>query len=392
MLKYWIWLATRKGASLREICQVSRYYSTPEQAYFADADGYRQITALRSITPFLDKDLTSAEEIMEICRRKDIRILTIQDAGYPKRLRNLEDAPVVLYYKGNLPAPDAPSVGIVGTREASVYGLTQAKKFAYSLSKSGCCVVTGGAAGVDTEAVRGALLGGSPVIVVLGCGVDVDYPKENSGLFREVERNGCLISDFVPGTPPHGYNFPVRNRIISGISLGVLVTEAPAKSGSLITASRALDQGRDVFVLPANVGVDTYAGNLKLLREGAIPVGEPWDILQEYEPQYPHILKKQQVQLPPETEKSTAREYKSEKKVIDKPQAKAYIDITERLDSLKENERKLAKLLLDGPQHIDVLVEKSGISASEALTALTMLEINGVIVRPSARNYELAEK
>jgi len=388
MLRYWLWLSTRKGLSPRGICAVARKFPSVEQAYYAPPEAYREVSGICDTQALMDKDLTGAERIIAKCAKEGIRIITMQDAAYPKRLLSLSDAPVVLYCKGSMPDLNMPSVAVIGTRKSSVYGMTQAKRFGYGLAASGCTVISGGALGVDTEALRGAVLAGGPAIAILGCGLDVDYPKANRELFRQIAQTGCLISEFPPGTAPYSYNFPQRNRIISGMSLGVLVTEAPAKSGALITADHALEQGRDVFVLPANVGVRSFDGNLRLLRDGATPVGEVRDILQEYAAQYPQILKKRASELPEEA----ALAEPEEKKVIDKPKPKAYIDLKDTLAVSTPNERRLLELLQKGPTHIDDLVEMTGMTTGAALAALTVLEVKKIVCRPSPRMYELAEK
>ena len=399
MLKYWIWLATRRGLGGRGIYLVARHFPSPEQAFYAGTEEYEQIEDLKTFQPLLDKDLGQAERILRKCYENGISILTLQDASYPGRLLTIDDPPVVLYYKGTLPNLNTPSVAIVGTRRASAYGMTQARRMGYGLARCGCAVISGGARGIDTEALKGALTGGGPAVAVLGCGVDVIYPKENRNLFRDVERNGCLVSEYPPGTEPYAGNFPVRNRIISALSLGVLVAEAPEKSGALITAHRALDQGRDVFVLPANVDVESCGGNLKLLRDGAIPVRDAWDILQEYAAQYPDILSQQDLgrQEPgdptPEPPPAPVRSQKPErKKVIDKPKNKAYIDVNEIMDTLSPDEQALTRVLTDGPAHIDDIVERTGLGAGQALASLTLLEVRGIVRRPSPRMYELAER
>ncbi|MBP3634079.1 MAG: DNA-processing protein DprA [Oscillospiraceae bacterium] len=392
MLKYWLWLATRKGLGARDACMVARYFSSPETAFLASEKELRAVPGLRSVQPLLDKELKTSETILQRCRELGIGIITMQDAAYPQRLRTLDDAPVVLYHKGTLTDFSVPCVAVVGTRKASVYGMTQARRLSYGMAKCGCRVVSGGASGVDTQALRGALMGGGTAVAVLGCGLDIDYPKENSRLFAEVMQNGCLLSEYPPGTAPYRGNFPVRNRIISGISLGVLVTEAPARSGALITADHALEQGRDVFVIPANVGVDTFGGNLKLLRDGAIPVGDAWDILQEYAALYPDKLKKQDVRMPKSDVQPEPAEEEKGKKVIDKPKVKAYIDLKDIADTISPHERALLELLQNGAMHIDDLVEKTGSAAGSVLAALTVLEVRGIVTRPSPRMYELAEK
>lgn len=387
MLKYWLWLSARKGMSPFGICQTARHFSGAEQAFYASDDAYAGIPGVTNADSLRDKDLAQAEAVIAACSEAGIRIVTMQDAAYPARLRTLDDAPVVLFCKGNLQDLNGPSVAVIGTRKASVYGMTQAKRFGHGLAQCGCTVISGGAVGVDTEALYGALMAGGPAIAVLGCGLDVNYPKANYHLFRQVEQRGCLISEFPPGTEPYSYHFPRRNRIISGMSLGVLITEAPAKSGALITADLALEQGRDVFVLPANVGVSSFGGNLKLLREGAVPVGTAWDILQEYAAQYPSLCKKEETGLP----QVETKVEETEKKVIDKPKTKAYIDVKDMLPQLTSGERALVELLQSGPMHIDDLVEKTGMTAGSALASLTVLEVKKVVCRPSPRMYELAE-
>lgn len=389
MLKYWLWLATRKGPGLQGIYKVARSFPNVEQAYRATSEEYKSTAGVRHIGTLADKDLTQAEQIIKQCAKADIRIVTLQDAEYPKMLRTMPDAPVVLYVKGKLPDTDRPAVAVIGTRKASIYGMSQAKRFGYGLARCGCTVVSGGAEGVDAEAMVGAVMAGGPVVGVLGCGLDVDYPRSNRRLFQDAICVGCLISEFPPGTPPYASNFPQRNRIISGLSQGVLITEAPGRSGALITADRALEQGRDVFVLPANIGVSSFEGNLKLLRDGAIPVGEVWDILQEYESSFPQALKRADVQMPASVPQEQGGEdtmqCAPEKKVIDKQVERSYID----LKALSAEERILAELLKSGAMHIDTLVDRSGMGISGALSCLTMLEIKKIIRRPSPKMYEL---
>ena len=398
MLKYWIWLATRKGIGTRGIWLTARHFPSVIDAYYAGPDEYKEIEGLKNIEPLLDKNLSQAERILRKCYEKGISVLTLQDAAYPDRLRSIDDPPVVLYYKGTLPNLNVPAVAVVGTRKASAYGLTQARRMGYGLARCGCAVISGGARGIDTEALKGALTGGGPAVAVLGSGVDVIYPKENKSLFQDVAQNGCLLSEYPPGTEPYAGHFPVRNRLLSALSLGVLVVEAPEKSGALITANRALDQGRDVFVLPANVDVESCSGNLHLLRDGGIPVRDAWDVVQEYVAQYPDILSRQDVSdrksgdptpdLPDVTVPANEPE---RKKGIDKPKNKAYIDLNEIMDTLSADEQRLTKLLTGGPLHIDEIVDRSRMGAGQALASLTLLEVKGIVCRPSSRMYELVQ-
>lgn len=395
MIKYWIWLATRKGLGPGGARLVAQHFASPELAYFAQPGEYESIEGLRSWESLLDKDMTLPEQIVQQCYTLGISVLTMQDAAYPERLRMVDDAPLVLYYRGILPDLNGPAIAVVGTRKASAYGMTQARRLGYSLARCGCTVISGAARGIDTEATKGALTGGGPVVAVLGGGVDVVYPKENKYLLQDVEHTGCLLSEYPPGTQPLSGHFPVRNRIISALSLGVLVAEAPEKSGALITAARALEQGRDVFVLPANVDVESCGGNLKLLRDGAIPVRDAWDILQEYVARYPDRLVNRaipEVKRPKQEQQAEPRQEIPVKKDIDKPKRKVYIDLKERMEDLSQDEQSLVTLLKNGPMHIDDLADLSHLGAGRALASLTLLEVKGMVQRPSPRMYELAEE
>ena len=239
----------------------------------------------------LDKDLSAAEQILVDCDDKDIHIVCYHMDEYPDRLRSLPDAPPVLYYRGSLPNfDDEAAIAVVGTRKCSAYGLLHAKQFSRLIAASGGMIVSGGARGIDTMALRGALDSMMPVACVLGCGVDVVYPPENRFLFRDIVAHGCLLSEYPPGTRPDRGNFPARNRIISGLSVGVLVIEAPEQSGALITAQHALEQGRDVFAIPGNIGVKNNEGTNRLLREGAQMVTDGWELLSNYTYLFPGKL------------------------------------------------------------------------------------------------------
>ena len=412
MLKYWLWLTTRKGLGSRGALAALRYFGTPEAAFCADAAACEDIEGLQDASALLDKDMSEPERILSQCYQKNIHILTYADAAFPERLRNVEPPPLVLYYQGMLPAVDTePVVAVVGTRKASAYGLLQAKQFGFQLGRTGMIVVSGGASGIDTLALRGALSAGNPVIAVLGCGVDVTYPAANRSLFEDIRRHGCLISEYPPGTPPRPGNFPVRNRILSGLSLGVVVVEAPKKSGALITADRALEQGRDVFALPANIGVPTCTGNLQLLKEGAILAEEAWDVVREYTNRFPALATRQPGLRPmslsveetglagtdAEAEAgivADSREMpeKSDRKEIDKPKDKPYIDVQEILDKLSPDEQMIVRLLQAEPVHTDRIIDETQLPAGRVSGALTMLELKGYVRRLPGNRFSLAEK
>lgn len=371
MLLYWIWLATRPDLQDREKLAVLERFGKAEDVYFASGDAFNGMELLSSAgwRSLQDKDLKTAEKILGDCAKKKLSILTWQDSSYPSRLRNIPDPPLVLYYKGQLPKFDEePVIGIVGTRKASAYGLAAAARIGKEVAQSGGLVVSGMAAGVDAMATEGALSQGKTAVGVLGCGADRIYPYTNRGLFRKMEQQGCLLSEYPPGTPPNKWNFPKRNRIISGMSNGTVVVEAPQVSGALITARRALEQGRDVFVVPGNIDAPTCAGSNALLRDGAMAALCGWDVLREYEALYPDKIHRSEEVLPEQTDK----------KGIDNPQTPSYIDLETTAD-LSGDEHTVLQQMKGGEQNIDEIIAGAGISPAAVLAALTMLEVKGYV-------------
>ena len=394
MLIHWIWLASCTGLSEREKFALLQHYQDPEDIFYADlSDVLKDKPA--ALEALQNKDLKEARGILDACNRKDIRICTYQDAAYPAKLRNIADPPLVLYYKGNLPDfEDAPAIAIVGTRKASAYGASTSQKMGYQVAKCGAIVVTGLAEGNDGAAAKGALMAEGTVVGVLGCGVDRVYPAFHRSLYADTQRCGCLLSEYPPDTPPYPWNFPKRNRIISGLSNGVLVVEAPAKSGSLITARDAAEQGRDVFVVPGNIDVDTFAGSNALLREGATAVVCGWDIVSEYVAMYPESVRPYRAegypivsnntekklpkvaQEPVSLQKTRISDKGSEKKPIDKLQKQPYHVIH---DALSEDEKRILARLEQGECLFDEIIADSGMNAAAVSSVLTMLQIKGIV-------------
>ena len=406
MLEYWLWLTTRRGLGNQGMHAVLRHFGSPEAAFYADAEACRAIEGVRDPQPLAEKDLSEPRRILAECHRKSIHILTWQDAAYPGRLRNIDDPPLLLYYQGTLPDFDAePVIAMVGTRKASLYGMQQAKTLGYQLARLGAIVVSGGADGIDTMGLTGALTAGRPVVAVLGCGVDIVYPAKNRGLFEDIRYHGCLLSEYPPGTPALGDHFPVRNRILSGLSLGVVVVEAPKKSGALITAARALEQGRDVFALPANVGTPTSAGNLQLLKDGAMLIEEGWDVMREYEQLYPELVSRQPEAVPMTMAPGQMQEIsaakvaekrsfpkKDDKKDVDNRENRDYIDVQEISDSLSPDEKTVIGLLSGQPAHMDEIIDRAQLPAGRVLSAITLLEVKQYIERLPGKRFSLAKK
>ena len=410
MLVHWIWLAHRPGLSDRVKLALLQHFQEPEDIFFADDGAFDHIDGLseEAKTALRDKDLAPAERILEDCAREKLHVLTFRDAAYPARLKNIFDPPVVLYYRGQLPDFDgSPVIGVVGTRKASAYGLTTAKRMGYQIARCGGIVVSGMAFGIDGMAMSGALTAGGSVVGVLGCGADIVYPVSNRALFQDVAEYGCILSEFAPGTPPAKWTFPKRNRIISGLSCGVLVVEAPEKSGSLITARLAAEQGRDVFAVPGNIDQPSFVGSNRLLREGAIVASCGWDVLSEYEALFPDKIHRDtapvhQTAYPDEVKKAALEGEKPlpkvaqkprlprkpenlkeelDKKGIDKAACAAYSDGNPKQTQLSADEQAIVSALEGGERLVDDVIAETGLGTGRLLSSLTMLELRGVIRR-----------
>ena len=411
MLIYWIWLAEHPDLTDRQKQLLLTRFSHAEDIFFADA------ALLADFDPEIvkavsNKDLTEPEKILRKCNQKGIEIITFADEAYPNRLKNITDPPLVLYYKGILPDFDnLPLIAVVGTRRATPYGLTTAKRMGYQIASCGGVVVSGIATGIDAMAMQGALSAGRCVIAVLGCGVDVVYPASNRSLYADTERYGCLLSEFAPGTEPYKWNFPKRNRIISGLCCGVLVIEAPERSGALNTARHAAEQGRDVFVVPGNIDMPSCAGSNALLRDGAIMAGSGWDVMSEYEAQYPNqiqnrckpghqmvypdemerLTEKQEAPLPKVAQKASifGRGKEKKKKEIDTAQSSHYIDAEVKRPPMTAQEETILSLVQQGRTLVDDIIAESNMPAGAVLAVLTMLEVKGVLKRLPGKRVEL---
>ncbi|MBD5383550.1 MAG: DNA-protecting protein DprA [Ruminococcaceae bacterium] len=351
--------------------------------------------------PFLsEKEKKRAEQvrmgairpILEQCRENGIRIVTLDDDEYPEMLRNIKNPPILLFVCGNLEGLNEQiSIAAVGARDVSEYGKAAAAGICAPLAKMGIAIVSGLAVGSDTAAHRAALDVGGRTIGVLACGMFVNYPAENAELKREIVANGgALISEMLPNTRTFSAYFHQRNRIISGICSGTLVIEAGEKSGSLLTASHALDQGRDVFcIAPHDIFSRRYAGAVQLLREGAVPVYGYTDIVERLLSNYSDRARIEQMLAEP-LENIPVRDEPVKKKTPEKSTpktetqspAKPKTEISEKLlSSLDPNEAAVLKLLAEQPSSVDELVERSGLDFSALSETITNLELFGYIAR-----------
>lgn len=400
-LKYWIWLSTLRGIGAATAVKLLDKMGTPENIFFADKDAYITCGISAKDAEYLsDKSLGRAMTVMDKCKELGIRMLTLGDAEYPERLRNIFDPPVVLYIKGNLPVMDEEAaIAVAGTRNCTPYGIKTAERMGYELSRNGCVVVSGLARGIDSAAAKGALRAGGKVVGVLGCGIDIVYPPENGRLFDDVATVGAIISEYPPGTEVNGKFFPARNRILSGISAGVVIIEAPKKSGSLITAARALEQGRDVFAVPANADSIASEGSNLLIKDGAIPVLSGKDVADEYRHIYPDKLTDGRVLIPitPKAEKKLLEDeltdkkqkIKAVKKIFDKQKSEDY-DLKKPKIELTEDEKLICDAIGTECIHVNDIIERSGIPAGKVLALLTMLEIKGAVSQETGKTFRLS--
>ncbi len=287
---YGVWLQQAAGEGSRKAPLLREYFGSCRAVYEADEQEIRLsgILGVNELPRFLGTSLDAAEEIVEACERLGYGIMIADDENYPDRLLNIPDYPVALYISGSMPDIDSEvCIAIVGTRRASRYGYGTATSIAKDLAACGAVVISGCARGIDTAAHQGALLSGGKTLAVLGCGINTRYNMENEGLRRVISTSGALISEYPPGSPPLSYHFPIRNRIISALSLGVIVVEAGPKSGSLITANLALEQGKDIFSVPGELNSYQAKGTNRLIFDGAKPIESAADVLYEYINKFP---------------------------------------------------------------------------------------------------------
>ena len=423
-----IWFSLRCGVQNKEFQPLLEACGTPYDLYKADESELEALPCSQGLKARLaDKSLGEATRIMEFCRDKGVGILFWQDDYYPVSLRPLRDPPVLLYYKGKLPDLSKKlCISVVGTRSMSEYGKRIAYKIGYELGAAGTAVVSGMALGNDGVAAAGAILAGGSTVAILGCGIDVVYPREHGRLLEAITERGAVMTEFAPGTPPEGKNFPIRNRIISGLSQGTVVVEGDLKSGALITARTAILQGRDIYAFPGNVGETNSAGTNKLISDGAVMILSARDLLENYTFLYGNRLdmakltraetrsqideaglerlgvcvrtEKPKEELPPPPTASASRRsvgeapadngwgravHKSASPKTPTPPTSvpARGDASERaLKSLTETQRKIFEALpLDHAVAIDYFT-REGYTVGEIMATMTVLEIKGLTV------------
>lgn len=403
--EYWLWLQCALGAGAKTD-ELLAYFSDPEKMYNAGSNEWRlsglltekRINALKSISP------SETGSIFRECKLKGYSIITPDNNLYPERFKQMSDMPLALFTLGDSSVlKDTVSIGVVGTRNASNYGIEIAQKLSYSLALCGVTIVSGGALGIDSEAHAGAMLAKGRTAAFLGCGLSVDYLKENASLRRAITRYGAVISEYAPFVPASRTTFPIRNRLISGLTLGTVVIEAGIKSGSLITANCALEQGKDVFAVPGDIVRSSFDGANHLIKNGAKPVFSAMDILSEYEYLYGDLIdfskanialtgipyveyrkKKSSEQKITETKtnKEPKEKIKKEKKAQETTVVKKELD-----DSFSSDAKAVYSVLSETPTHIDDVLRQTSLKMSDVLSAITELELMGFVTQTEGKNY-----
>jgi DNA processing protein len=392
----WLALTMVPGVGTAHFIRLLARFTTPGNVLRASEARLAEV-----VGPALSKRIRAYKEAADLdeqerrLKQYDAQLLTMDDPGYPDRLAEIYDPPLALFYRGTLLEEDANAVALVGTRKPSPYGIQVAERLARGLAERGITVVSGLASGIDAAAHQGAMDAGGRTIAVLGCGVDIVYPQENADLMHRITGHGCVLSQFAMGVKPSRGHFPYRNRIISGISLGVVIVEAPRQSGALITARQAAEQGREVFAVPGPITQSNSQGPHALIREGAKLVESVDDILVEL-----NLSPEIRVQAMAAAQSQTSPARSSEPQEAPAPQKQAttatapspapapatakaqapQIEVTAK-------EKDILSVLAPEGSFVDEIALACRISVAEALSALTMLELKGLVRQFSGKRF-----
>ena len=355
------WLNSEISIGNRTIEKLFEYFGSPEEVWDNLSDERNNITYIKNevIDRLVNKKTFYKEKLLKQLEDNNVQITTVLDGDYPEKLKNIINPPCILYCKGSLECLNNISIGIVGSRKATDYGKWCADKFAKELSNYGITIISGLASGIDTIAHKAAIKNNGKTIGVIGCGINIIYPSKNHEVYKDIENTGgAVISEYPFGMEPIASNFPCRNRIISGLSLGVLVIEAQDKSGTLITAGHAAEQGKDVFCVPGNINSIFSVGTNKLIRDGAKLVMCVDDIIEEIG----------------ELKKMKTLHIKKETKI----------------DNLNKIEQDIVNIVKETEKNFDEIKNKLDYPISEILSNLTILEMKGIIVQTSGKKFMLA--
>ena len=386
---YWLWLTTKARITSTKITHLLERYESIRDIY--ETTDYSR---LNNFSPSLiaalnDKSLEHAREVYKRTEEAGARVLAFDDKDYPDMLRNIIDPPYVLYVKGeNLPWDRLFTIGVVGTRKCDPYGRMATMNISRDLARMGVTVVSGKARGIDSIAAEAALRVGAKTIAVLGSGIDVIYPPENDKLYDAITKNGAVVTEYPPKTPALPTNFPIRNRIIVGLSRGVLVTQAPKRSGARISARCALENNRDVFAVPGDIFQMQYAGTNEIIKSYAKPITCANDIIVEY----PYETGRMKLLKGENANDKSDMQNTGTESVLPTPVYSNSIQVSvedKKYANLKPKEKEIIKLLIESNLHTDEIIRKTGIPTGELNTIMVLLEMNGMVKRLPGNNYKL---
>lgn len=392
-LQYWLWLSSAglspraKAGLLERFGDAEAVFRAPEGAY-AETQGVTKAEA--SILEA--RDLSLAADIYEECRKQNIQIISLQDAAYPKRLKHSFSPPVVLYVKGDIASIDryAP-IAVIGTRKCSAYGERMGRNLGGEIARSGGAVVSLLTSRIECAAAEASLEEGGLCVGVLG----TPHERETRPLAARVAERGALISEYPPFTRTVSAFFRERNRIAAALSVGVLVVEAPEKSGTRLFVEEAAELGREIFAVPGNADSENSSGTIRMIQDGAKLVTNGWDVMSEFEALYPetvHYVPGRVKTASPTAETAAPSTENAEapvKKSIDKPTENAYIDLSKQLAGLSETQLKIVAAIDRDAKHIDDIIEKTGLPTAVVLAQLTMLEVKRCIRREPGHRFSV---
>lgn len=393
-LKYWVWLTSKRYINPYKVTTLLEHFNDITEIYEADVYEDMQDIGLKEKRELLNKSLDLAEKIIEKMKVIGGRIVTFEDPEYPPLLKEIQPPPYVLYMKGErINWEEQLTIGVIGARECTEYGIVAARKLCYEMASTGVLIVSGMARGLDSVAAMSALKAGGKTVAVLGSGLDIVYPPENGPLMEAIEKNGVVMTEYPPSCPPYPGNFPQRNRIISGLSRGLLVVEAGRISGTFSTVNYAKNYNRDIFAIPGGIFHNKSEGTNNMIKRGAHLITSVRDIFQHY-PYEASVMKRASgepvnVKIVPYVNKK--KKEKVEKKVeVYKPKANVTLD-DDCYKGLNEAEKRVIKVLLDKECHIDELVRESKMEIKMLNSVLPVLELMGHIQKMPGNYYRLGE-
>lgn len=394
-IEYWLWLSTSAKLSPRAKAVLLKHYGSPEAMYEAPMGEITRLLGRRSegAEDLEKRDLSSALRTIDKCKMQNVEVVSVEDPCYPVRLKNIYAPPPVIYVKGRLPKIDEePAIAVIGTRNASPYGIKMGRKLGFEIAKCGGVVVSGLTKGIDAAGAEGTLIAEGKCVGVLG----VPHEHAHGKMAEELAVRGALVSEYPPGAGVHRQFFRARNRIAAGLSVGVVVVEAPFKSGTRLFVDEAVEQGKEIFAVPGNADSENCAGTNAMLKDGAKPVTEGWDVMCEFAKLYPDKIKRSDEPIPGSSVKSeqsesvkTEKTHKATKKVIDKPDTAEYIDLKKQLESLSQSQLSIVSAMDREAMQVDEIIERTGLSPAKVLADLTLLQLKGCVSQQSGKRFTL---